>query len=793
MLRRTMTLFGAAAVLPFCAACSGDANVGGEDEVASVDQDFRLPHAGLGHRTGGKTFNRIASFLVCSQIDAACNTDEETSAEIVAASEDGMTLIYSDSPGEAVGFVDITDPSSPQAAGTLALPGEPTSVAVAGGYALVGVNTSADYINVSGELDVIDIATQTLVHGIDLGGQPDSVAVSPDGAYAAVVIENERDEDLGDGGLPQAPPGKLVVVSLSGAPSAWTSANLDMTGLNVVEPSDPEPEFVDINSNNLAVVTLQENNGIALVDLASASVVTSFSAGTVDLDQIDATEEDALISQTESLTDIPREPDGVAWLSNTRFVTADEGDWLGGSRGFTVFNVDGEVVYAAGNELEHAAARIGHYPDSRSENKGTEPENAEYGVFGGRKFLFVNSERANVVFVYDVQHSSEPKLKQILPSGVGPEGALAIPSRNLLVVACEEDSRDDAIRSTIGIYHYGRGAAQYPTLVSEDRPDGTPIPWAAMSGLAAHPHREKTLYAVEDSYYLSNRIFEISTASTPPRVVKETRIVDGNDVFASVDAVALVDPTVDSDDPTRIGVFDEADLDKMINDDKTVNIDPEGISVASDGGFWVVSEGNGTVGDAGRPINSLNFLFKTDADGVIEQVATLPSEVNDIQLRFGFEGVAESNGKVYVAFQRVWGDDAGVRIGIYDPGSQSWSFVFYPLDTPQSQNGGWVGLSDISALGHGKFLVVERDNQGGPDAVIKRLYQVDLRGVSDGDSVPKTLVRDLMPDLAAPGGLIPEKVEGCAVTRSGKVWIINDNDGVEDNSGETELLNLGRL
>ena len=28
---------------------------------------------------------------------------------------------------------------------------------------------------------------------IDLGGQPDSIAVSPDGKYAAVVIENERD------------------------------------------------------------------------------------------------------------------------------------------------------------------------------------------------------------------------------------------------------------------------------------------------------------------------------------------------------------------------------------------------------------------------------------------------------------------------------------------------------------------------------------------------------------------------------------------------------------------------
>lgn len=203
-------------------------------------------------------------------------------------------------------------PANPLPAGTLPLPGEPTSVAVAGPYALVGVNTSADFINVSGELAVVHIASQTLVHSIDLGGQPDSVAVSPDGSFAAVVIENDRDEDLNNGDLPQAPAGKLVVVSLTGAPTDWTTTDVDMTGLPVTEPTDPEPEFVDINSENMAVV--QENNGVALVDMTSASVVNAFSAGTVDLDQIDATEEDALISQTESLSDIPREPDGVAWI-----------------------------------------------------------------------------------------------------------------------------------------------------------------------------------------------------------------------------------------------------------------------------------------------------------------------------------------------------------------------------------------------------------------------------------------------------------------------------------------------
>ena len=90
-------------------------------------------------------------------------------------------------------------------------------------------------------------------------------------------------------------------------------------------------------------------------------------------------------------------------------------------------------------------------------------------------------------------------------------------------------------------------------------------------------------------------------------------------------------------------------------------------------------------------------------------------------------------------------------------------------------------------------MVVERDNQGGPDAAIKRLYRIDLSGLNDGDTVTKTLIRDLTADFAATGGLTPEKVEGAAVTIGGDVWVVNDNDGVDDNSGETQLINLGDI
>ncbi|MGF1498618.1 MAG: esterase-like activity of phytase family protein [Elainellaceae cyanobacterium] len=725
-------------------------------------------------------FNRIASFIVASQIDPNSNTDLETAAEIVAASTDGNTLIYSDSPQGQVGFVDITDPAAPFGLGVLDVDGEPTSVAVLDDiYALVAVNTSEDFINPSGQLRVIDIANQSIVQSLGIGGQPDSIAVSPDGNYAVIAIENERDEDLGDGGIPQLPPGFIVIADTSSdSPADWTTTQVDLTGLDgVTVPEDPEPEFVDISSDNIAAVTLQENNAIVLIDLATGTVINSFSAGTVDLTNVDTVEDD-IINQTSTLTDVPREPDGIAFIGTDFIATADEGDLDGGSRGFTIFDLDGNVVFTSGSELDQIAARLGHYPEARSENKGNEPENIEFASYDGTDYLFVNSERSNLVFVYDVSDPTQPVFQQVLPAGVGPEGGTAIPDRDLLVVASEVDARDDVIRSVINIYNFSDDAVAYPTLQSVDGDNGLPIPWGAMSGLSAGPG--SILYAVEDSFYNSNRFFTIDTSTTPATLTSATTIKDTNDVFAAV---------------SPFGDFTAEDLEALINDDNTVNIDPEGIAATEDGFLWIASEGAGTVGDPDRPIESLNFLFKVSAaDGAIAEVVTLPDELNSIQVRFGLEGVAYDNGLLVAVLQRAWGDDPNPRVLVYDTNTSEWvGDYFYPLDEVESQNGGWVGLSDIAPLGNGRFLVLERDNQGGPDAAVKRLYTIELSPtLQNGDTLEKTFIRDLTPDFLAAGGLMPEKLEGLAVDENG-VWVINDNDGVNDNSGETQLLNVGNL
>jgi DNA-binding beta-propeller fold protein YncE len=321
----------------------------------------------------------------------------------------------------------------------VAVDGEPTSVAVTrdGRYALVSVDTSTSAASPSGELVVLDVRTRLVLATLQLGGQPDSIALSPDGRYAAFAVENQRDEDVADGFPPQPPAGFLSVVELSGRPGTWTADQVALTGLPGVRfPDDPEPEYVDIR-DGVAAVTLQENNAIALVDLASRTVLRSFSAGEVVRTDAD-TADDGVVAFDDPLT-AAREPDAVQWTRDGNLVTADEGDLTGGGRGWTLFSPTGQVLYASGASAEQALAAEGRYPDGRSDNKGAEFEGAEVARLRGQDLLFIGSERGDAVLVYDLADETAPRLLQVLPTGDSPEGLLAITRQGLFLTSNEGD------------------------------------------------------------------------------------------------------------------------------------------------------------------------------------------------------------------------------------------------------------------------------------------------------------------------------------------------------------------
>lgn len=701
-------------------------------------------------------FNRIATFAVADNLPEA-DRASPTSSEIVAASEDGNTLVYSDSPHGGIGFIDITDPKAPKAAGYLKVDGEPTSVAIVGGKVLAGVNTSKSYVEPSGKLAVIDLAGKTVDATCDLGGQPDSVAISKDKAWVAIAIENERDEEVNDGAIPQMPAGNLKIIALNdGVPDCASTKTVDLTGLAEVAPEDPEPEFVAFNDAGEIAITLQENNHIAIVDAATGSIVSHFSAGSVALENVD-TRKDGVLSFDGSVKETPREPDTVKWLDNDRLATANEGDWKGGTRGFTIFSRTGEVLYESGAAFEHEVARGGHYPEHRNK-KGIEPEGMEVGTFGEDRLIFVASERGSVVGVYR-DTGAEPTFLQLLPSGVGPEGLVAVPARNLLVTANETDLGEDGLaRSHVMVYERADGPATYPMVVSGNDDAGRPIGWGALSGLAADPSDAGKLYAVSDSVYSgAPAIFTIDASQTPALITARTIVTRGGN-------------------PAQ-------------------KIDLEGVVADGEGGFWLANEG-----DSAKLVP--HALIHVDAKGTIDKEIAFPDALLAGQTRFGLEGVTTIGSgddlTLVMAVQREWKDDpkGQVKLLAYKPDAKEWSAVRYPLDATES---GWIGLSEITAH-DGRLYVIERDNLIGDKAKVKKIYSVALDAFRpaplDGDLplVEKTLVRDLIPDLkAATSGYVVDKVEGFTIDAAGNAFVVTDNDGVDDSSGETLFLRLGNI
>jgi hypothetical protein len=765
------------------------------------------------------SFRPLSTFLV----------PDRTSAEIVAATPDGMTLIYTDALGARLGIVDISDPAQPVQTAVVGIDGQPTSVAVTpdGRYAVAAVKRAALVAEavvdpsapaVPGELqlfDLHDLSAPPVVFAIApgpdgaLGYLPDSIALGTVSGelYAAVALENEpivlrldgseyRYVEPEPAGLPACPaaagPGapalcdasdtgfvQIVRIHTSGVPSMAFVANAAfpaplMGGL--LYPDDPQPEYVAFSGSAVAV-TLQENNGVGIVDLTfpAAPAVTVFDAGVVASRSADLLD-DATISFTQTYPDDvlageptagTRIPDAIAWTRDGQLITANEGEFnYTGGRGWSMFHVSGALLWDDEGALEQMAVRRGQYPDGRSDAKGIEPEGIATGVFGNREFAFVTAERAAFVAVYDLG-GPRPRFLQLLPTGLRPEAALAIPSRNLFVTADEGDDGDGSISIFEGVTGRWNGTSERPLLESRSADE----PWSALSGFAADLHSPMRLYSVPDDA-LQSDIYQIDIAGPSARI--STRV-----------------PV------TRNGAQARYDLEGIAVD----------TSIAAPGrgaGFWLASEGTAAC-DAGD--YTANLLVQVDAAGNVIREIGLPSSIEPSPgcasrpagsvTSNGFEGVAITADGRYLltAIQRPFAGEAPgtgathTRIGRYDLLLEQWDFYSYPYAKVTSA--ATIGLSEITpfgrtATGEEIFAVIERDNRYGLRALHKQVRTFTLPGSTcaatdaiatcqaKGAEVSSSLFRDIAGDFAP-----LEKVEALAMTRTGDVWIALDNDGGE--------------
>lgn len=138
--------------------------------------------------------------------------------------------------------------------------------------------------------------------------------------------------------------------------------------------------------------------------------------------------------------------------------TEFERRYVPGGRSISIRSANGTLVYDSGDKLEQRTAAL--LPDlfksqgdiatfdTRSDNKGPEPEGVAIGKVSGRTYAFIGLERIGGVMVYDISKPTSPKFATSIntaPTDLGPEGLFFIkkkdsPNGNHLLVVSHEVS-----------------------------------------------------------------------------------------------------------------------------------------------------------------------------------------------------------------------------------------------------------------------------------------------------------------------------------------------------------------
>jgi YVTN family beta-propeller protein len=415
-------------------------------------------------------------------------------AEISAYDATSQRLFVVNAQAATIDILDLSDPTSPTQISQIAVGSfgaVANSVAVKNGIIAVAVE-AVDKTN-PGKVVFYD-TNGTYLADVQVGALPDMLTFTPDGSK--VLVANEGEPGTVD------PEGSVSIIDLSGGVNNLTQADVataNFSSFNGLEAQlradgvrifpgktaaqDFEPEYIAIAADGqTAYVTLQENNTVAVIDIASATVTALQPLGLKDHSQVgnglDASDRDNAININPWPVFGMYMPDAIATFSangQTYYVTANEGDDRGennsvknltldptafpdaatlkldpnlgrlnvstidgdtdgdgdydklyayGTRSFSVWDSQGNLVYDSGDDFEQMTAQLfaanfnasndNNTFDNRSDNKGPEPEGVVVGQVGDRTYGFIGLERIGGVMVYDITNPSSPQFVQYL-------------------------------------------------------------------------------------------------------------------------------------------------------------------------------------------------------------------------------------------------------------------------------------------------------------------------------------------------------------------------------------------
>lgn len=280
-------------------------------------------------------------------------------------------------------------------------PGDANSIGISDDLNMLAVAMAADDVDANGHIAFYDIsgAAPIFVKNVEVGVLPDMVTFTPDSSKVVVANEGEPSDDY-----TIDPEGSISIISITNGEVSDTAttlgfsayndmqAELEADGMMFPNPSgrtingqlinttvamDLEPEYVAVSADSsTAFVSLQENNGLAIVDLTSMTLKGVKGLGFKDWSELvmDASDKDGGLNlrSYDNLYGM-YQPDTIAtytWNDATFVVTANEGD---GREYFFDVADEAACTAAGGLDYDEDDGCLSYIDESRVEDLNLDP------------------------------------------------------------------------------------------------------------------------------------------------------------------------------------------------------------------------------------------------------------------------------------------------------------------------------------------------------------------------------------------------------------------------------------
>ena len=364
--------------LGFLAACGGSDAGTSDDPVASSSSAASSTGASsssaassalssTGSASSSSSSEATPASLSLAKIGGFAHSGGASSAEITAFDPASKRLFVINGALGTVDVLDLSDPALPTLISSISTStfgsnlGGANSVAVRDGVVALAIEASPK--TGKGLVALVRARDLVTLGSVTAGALPDMLTFSPDGKYLLVANEGEPDSYGQSGSVD--PEGSISVIALGDLGANVSSVSMAVTdvgftgynsqidalrtagvrifGPNATVAQDLEPEYITVSADSSkAWITLQENNAIAELDIATKSITAIRSLGLKDHslagNGMDVSDEDGG-TNTNSGTPVVKirtvpvkgmyMPDAIAsYVVNgtTYLVTANEGD-----------------------------------------------------------------------------------------------------------------------------------------------------------------------------------------------------------------------------------------------------------------------------------------------------------------------------------------------------------------------------------------------------------------------------------------------------------------------------------